>query len=112
MPTHPSTCNKVCSGNKTQICGGSWRMNIYQAAEKPKIEELFETATKSWIRDFFVKCEYINIKHKKLSTETPTTETPTTPQTTTPQQHAILVLSTSSPKNEPFIVSFDGKKKQ
>jgi len=26
----PKECNHRCSGDKTQICGGPWRMNIYQ----------------------------------------------------------------------------------
>ena len=27
----PTTdCNKVCTGDSTQICGGTWRMNIYK----------------------------------------------------------------------------------
>ena len=29
IPVHPSNCNKRCDGNKTQFCGGSWRMNIF-----------------------------------------------------------------------------------
>ena len=27
----PTTdCNKVCTGDSSQICGGTWRMNIYE----------------------------------------------------------------------------------
>ena len=30
FPTHPSNCDKRCTGNETQFCGGSFRLNIYQ----------------------------------------------------------------------------------
>ena len=30
-------CKKQCPGAKSEICGGEWRMNIYSAAEKCKL---------------------------------------------------------------------------
>lgn len=30
-----SECNKPCSGNKKQICGGGWAMNVYYSNDKP-----------------------------------------------------------------------------
>ena len=26
----PEECNAPCAGDNTEICGGTWRMNIYQ----------------------------------------------------------------------------------
>ena len=34
LPAQTSTCNYQCTGNKTQICGGHWRINIYQNYRK------------------------------------------------------------------------------
>ena len=30
-----SECNKPCSGNKKQICGGGWAMNVYHSNDEP-----------------------------------------------------------------------------
>ena len=30
MPTYPSSCNKRCTGDRTQICGGNWRLTVYR----------------------------------------------------------------------------------
>ena len=30
MPVKPSTCNKRCIGDSSQICGGSWRISVYR----------------------------------------------------------------------------------
>ena len=28
-------CNMVCAGNKNQICGGGWAMNVYSTIASP-----------------------------------------------------------------------------
>ena len=30
LPTYHSQCNQRCVGDKSQFCGGSWRLNVYQ----------------------------------------------------------------------------------
>ena len=30
MPTYPSSCNKRCTGDNTQICGGNWRLTVHK----------------------------------------------------------------------------------
>ena len=30
----PSTCNHQCSGDKTETCGGDWRLNVYATSGK------------------------------------------------------------------------------
>ena len=30
IPTNSSSCNKPCKGDQTELCGGSWRLNVYQ----------------------------------------------------------------------------------
>ena len=32
-PIDDSECNSKCSGDSTQICGGSWKINIYSVGE-------------------------------------------------------------------------------
>jgi len=34
-----SECNMKCAGDSTQMCGGSWRMNVYETNSYPPIEE-------------------------------------------------------------------------
>ena len=47
IPTHPSSCNKRCNGDRTQICGGSWRLTVYEnvlfMAEKNNTESVTGT---------------------------------------------------------------------
>ena len=30
IPTNSSSCNKPCKGDRSQFCGGSWRLNVYR----------------------------------------------------------------------------------
>ena len=30
MPTYPSSCNKRCTGDNTQTCGGNWRLTVHK----------------------------------------------------------------------------------
>ena len=36
LPTRQTECNMPCSGNQTQSCGSSWRMNVYSNSLKSK----------------------------------------------------------------------------
>ena len=29
IPTDPEECNAPCTGNSTEFCGGSWRLQVY-----------------------------------------------------------------------------------
>ena len=30
LPSDSFECNTPCAGNESEICGGSWRINVYQ----------------------------------------------------------------------------------
>ena len=30
IPTKQSECKKTCSGSQNEICGGSWRLSLYE----------------------------------------------------------------------------------
>ena len=60
-PTEPATnCNMKCHGNKDQICGGSWAMNVYStstlayscehASQSPGSQDATLTCTDGYIR--------------------------------------------------------------
>ncbi|XP_074645965.1 kremen protein 1-like [Tubulanus polymorphus] len=35
-PAHESECNKRCTGNRREICGGSWRNSVYSTIRSRK----------------------------------------------------------------------------
>ena len=43
IPVSPDECNQPCSGNKNEICGGSWRLSVY--GPNVAIDTLPETPT-------------------------------------------------------------------
>ena len=44
IPTYPSECNKKCNGNLSQLCGGSWRLNIFQN-DQQKLNSILKNQT-------------------------------------------------------------------
>ena len=87
IPTVPEECNIPCTGDPSQFCGSSWRLQVYD--------------TRILGDEDVDQPEY---------TESPT-EVPTTqPETTTsPTADAVLVLSTENSANIPLVVDFEGQ---
>ena len=44
-PAPQSDCSKPCSGDSSQKCGGTWRMNIYRNLRQSKPNLSFQVAT-------------------------------------------------------------------
>ena len=86
IPTDPKECNNPCTGDQSQFCGSSWRLQIYDIGDKVGDPH----------------------KHTEAPSEAPTTQSQ--PETTTiPTTNAVLILNTSSSNNVPMIVDFDGQ---
>ena len=86
IPTDPEECNIPCTGDQSQFCGSSWRLQVYDT-EILKDEDVDNP-------------EYTEAPIEGQS-QTETTASPTT--------NAVLILSTSNVKNVPLVVDFDGQ---
>ena len=75
-------CNKPCSGDPSQFCGGTWRLNVFKGDQK-------STAT--------------------LKTTTIAETTTTAKPTSKPSPNFVLLLSVNRGLNRPIVISFDGK---
>ena len=103
MPVKPSTCNKRCIGDSSQICGGSWRISVYRnileltTSESTKTEPdstkvsktEYDTAEKNSTRHDNTKFMEVTTIEQSTSTESSSIESffngkelPAMPQTT------------------------------
>ena len=85
IPTVPEECNIPCTGDPSQFCGSSWRLQVYDTRILEDVDKL---------------------EYTEAPTEIPTTQ----PDTTTSQAaNAVLILSTEYYANIPLVVDFDGQ---
>ena len=85
IPTDSKECNIPCTGDPSQFCGSSWRLQVYD--------------TRILEDEDVDKPEY---------TEPQTTQSQ--PETTmSPTANAVLILSTRQSANIPLVVGFDGQ---
>ena len=95
IPTDPKECNIPCTGDQSQFCGGSWRLQVYD--------------TRILEDEDVDKPEYTEPQTTQSQPETTTSITTTSPTTTSPAANAVLILSTRYPDNIPLVVDFDGQ---
>ena len=86
IPTVPEECNIPCTGDPSQFCGSSWRLQVYDTG-------------------FLEDQDVDHPKYTEPPTEAPTTQPETT---TSPTANAVLILSTRSSANIPLVVDFEG----
>ena len=104
-------CNQPCSGDPSQFCGSTWRLNVFRTNREQTEPLTIETTTPGTTSDM------TNTAGDKATTSTTTTTISTTTSTATrtttttsvAQPNAVLVLNTRFTSTKPMVVSFDGK---
>ena len=86
IPTDPKECTIPCTGDQSQFCGSSWRLQVYD--------------TRDQVGD--------HPEYTETPTEGPTTQSQTE-TTRLPAANAVLILGTKASGNIPLVVDFDGQ---